>query len=666
MRTAALLLAFLLVGPSVSAQENCSNAIDDDGDGLVDLNDTADCNCSLPASTTSLLPNPSLERFDGGQSGCASVQPGGLPAGTNQANCLTDWQRASLGTTDAWNAFTFTGAGPDFPTTLPQPLPSGSGVAGFWVGIRDEIDHTFYNGDGSTTRQYREYLATCLADGQRMVSGKDYRLTFALGFMDPQTSPGEDGPISIASPDSVELALYGIRRCEQLYFGPFYSCPETAGAEGYELIGTVTVSGTAGRWTSVSHNFTAAGTYEAFAIGGSCAADQGRPDGGLYRNYYFIDDLILNTTDAFTPVVAGPVQVDGLTVCDDITLTGRPQHDASYQWYRDGIALAGATTYSLALSGYPEVDGTYTLRITTPAGCAVTDPVVVQRPVVSDLFADTLGLCSSGDTLTIKPRRQTGATFQWSDGSTGASLAVATPGTYVVTVTEACVTHVETITIAAQAPLTYTLEQLPVGCTTDSLAVRVLTNAHRPDISFRSFPEEARLSHRDGVVTLTTGSTPAVLAFIDNGCTRVLDTLWLTLPVLPADCTEVAEEEVAEEKVPEKTEEEKDEKPQDEVVPTVIGEMPRVYAPNAFSPNGDGRNDRFTLYYNNLVVGITQLLVYDRWGELVWQQTSGEDTGWDGTFRGKMLSDGVYIYAARVLLSNGAQQSVTGSVTLVN
>ncbi|CAH0999651.1 hypothetical protein LEM8419_00951 [Neolewinella maritima] len=858
------LLAFLLVGPSVSAQELCANAIDDDGDGLIDLDDTADCNCALPASTLSLLPNPSLERFDASQSGCASVQPGGLPDGTNQANCLTGWERASLGTTDAWNAFTFTGAGPDFPTTLPQPLPSGSGVAGFWVGIRDAYDSKFYNGDGSTTRQYREYLAACLVDGQRLVAGQAYRFTFSLGFMEPQTSPAAEGPISIQSPDSVELAVYGIRRCDQLNFGAFYNCPESAGAEGYELIATLTVSGRAGSWTAASLDFTSRGTYEAIAIGGSCAADRGRPDGGLYRNYYFIDDLLLNTPAAFAQPVAGPVQVDGLTVCDDLTLIGQPQAAATYQWYRNGAALTGATSYTLALQAGADVDGTYRLRITTNAGCATTAPVVIQRPVVSDFFPDTLGFCTPGDTVTVTPTRQTGATYQWSDGSTGDQFRVAAPGTYRVTVTEACVEHVESFVVSPSPSLSYTFEQLSVPCVGDSVSLRVRTNAHNPKLFFRSYPDEARLMHRDGIVRIAAGQASAVLAFIDDGCTLVLDTLWIrtgipldiaapsidpincatdtgriainvrteqavsyrwtdargrpigdnasvltthvpgeytvelradgyctqsftyqiegtpplqmTTTVDQGDCqltgdgsitvyaaggrppysyslnTGIPQSGPTFQKLPGGTYTVRvrdargcttetravlsvptapisirQETPyairagetivlrtnlsevaspaelswsptdglscstcpapaaaplvttvytvsytdargctSDDRVTVGVGGTYAVYAPSAFSPNGDAHNDRFTLYRGDGVVAVTELRIFDRWGELVYEQTTGEDRGWDGTFRGRPASSGVFLYVGKVLLSSGVQQLVKGSVTLVN
>lgn len=527
MRAWSLLLAFFLVGTSLFAQEDCSNSIDDDGDGLVDLNDKEDCSCALSSDITSLLPNPSLESFNADQAGCTSVQPGGLPDGVNQANCLTGWQRVSLGTTDSWNAFTLPGAGPYFPAKLPLPLPSGTGVSGFWVGIKDAPNRNFVNGDGSTTSQYREYLAACLVDGQRMETGRNYRLTFSLGFMEPQVAVDDSISIDIKSPGPIELSIYGVRECGQLNFGEFYSCPEEVEAAGYELITNVTVDGTPGDWTDVMTDFVASNTYAGFAIGGSCGPDHERPNGGLYRNYYFIDNLILNTPDAFLEPVAGPVQVDGLTVCDEqITLTGQSTLGATYQWYRNGIAMVGQTSPVLNLRGGFSVDGRYALRVSTPVGCAVTDEVNIQRPIVSDLFPDTVAICNPGDTIEVYPRRTSGATFRWSDGSTGGSLSVVEPGTYSVTVSEACIEHTETFLAAIDPPFSYEITTSPANpCVGDTVTVRVTSNSYAPKVYFRSLPDERMLLANQGTTKVIAGETHALLAFIGNKCGMSMDTI---------------------------------------------------------------------------------------------------------------------------------------------
>lgn len=94
-----------------------------------------------------------------------------------------------------------------------------------------------------------------------------------------------------------------------------------------------------------------------------------------------------------------------------------------------------------------------------------------------------------------------------------------------------------------------------------------------------------------------------------------------------------------------------------------------IYIPNVFSPNGDGLNDYFTVYTNQRVSLINALRVFDRWGNLVFEQQqfypNDESKGWDGTFRGKQLVPGVFTYYAEILLVDGHTEVFKGDVTLV-
>lgn len=70
-------------------------------------------------------------------------------------------------------------------------------------------------------------------------------------------------------------------------------------------------------------------------------------------------------------------------------------------------------------------------------------------------------------------------------------------------------------------------------------------------------------------------------------------------------------------------------------------EVAFFYAPNAFSPNGDGINDEFMVTLSNY--GFFRLLIFDRWGEKLFETNDPFD-GWNGTFKGKLLNPGVYVY----------------------
>lgn len=99
----------------------------------------------------------------------------------------------------------------------------------------------------------------------------------------------------------------------------------------------------------------------------------------------------------------------------------------------------------------------------------------------------------------------------------------------------------------------------------------------------------------------------------------------------------------------------------------VLGE---VYTPNAFSPNNDGANDRFTLFSDNGSGEILESLrIFDRWGNLLFEKNevglNDESQGWDGSYRGKPAKPGVYTYLAIVRFGNGTRKTFAGDVTLL-
>ena len=95
---------------------------------------------------------------------------------------------------------------------------------------------------------------------------------------------------------------------------------------------------------------------------------------------------------------------------------------------------------------------------------------------------------------------------------------------------------------------------------------------------------------------------------------------------------------------------------------TVKSDRPQcLEIPSAFSPNGDGVNDRWEIgkveLYPDVVVEI-----YNRWGELLYRSSRGYTDPWDGTRRGKPLPMDSYYYV--IDLHNGTKP-ITGNVTIV-
>ncbi|MCX6290511.1 MAG: gliding motility-associated C-terminal domain-containing protein [Bacteroidetes bacterium] len=88
----------------------------------------------------------------------------------------------------------------------------------------------------------------------------------------------------------------------------------------------------------------------------------------------------------------------------------------------------------------------------------------------------------------------------------------------------------------------------------------------------------------------------------------------------------------------------------------------KVFIPDAFSPNGDQKNDLFRIRGNNLFSA--RLTVFDRWGEKLYDSENMDD-GWDGTWNGEKMSSGVYSYVATIVYKDGTYSQKTGSIALI-
>lgn len=88
------------------------------------------------------------------------------------------------------------------------------------------------------------------------------------------------------------------------------------------------------------------------------------------------------------------------------------------------------------------------------------------------------------------------------------------------------------------------------------------------------------------------------------------------------------------------------------------------YLPTAFSPNGDGSNDILLLYTNPSAVKEYALSVFNRWGEEIFF-TNNLSNGWDGSYNGKAMNNGVYVLQYRITFNDGEVVNHKGSVTIV-
>lgn len=71
-----------------------------------------------------------------------------------------------------------------------------------------------------------------------------------------------------------------------------------------------------------------------------------------------------------------------------------------------------------------------------------------------------------------------------------------------------------------------------------------------------------------------------------------------------------------------------------------------LYAPNTFTPDGDELNQDWRVFIDGIDQFDFQLLLYNRWGEIVWESKDSK-VAWDGTYGGNYVQEGTYTWTIR-------------------
>lgn len=99
-----------------------------------------------------------------------------------------------------------------------------------------------------------------------------------------------------------------------------------------------------------------------------------------------------------------------------------------------------------------------------------------------------------------------------------------------------------------------------------------------------------------------------------------------------------------------------------------VNESSQVLIPNAFSPgrdgpgSGDNKNDTFRPLLRGVVE--FQMLVFNRWGDLLFETRNAEE-GWDGYYKGKLCPQDVYVYKIIAKYENGNTITRSGDIHLI-
>lgn len=305
----------------------------------------------------------------------------------------------------------------------------------------------------------------------------------------------------------------------------------------------------------------------------------------------------------------------------------------SYVWSN------GATTASL--SGLAA--GTYTLTATAQNGgvvCTATLSATIREP--NPAFAVdaqvTNGLDCSGNAIGQGVAVTSGGwgsyQFIWSNGATTRDLNNLAAGTYTVTATDdiGCV-FVDSLTIlpvlapqlnAWISTMGRVLDTVPVGTT---VTIDAGFNQTAQGVSYQWVPNTniANATAPATTVIAAAEGTFTYIVFATAGNCSVADTV--TLVVEPIGL--------------------------------------RGF-PTAFTPDGDGNNDFFRPVQATANLNVSEFRIYNRWGQLVYNDPNNFLTGWDGTFNGQPQPRDVYMFVFVYTMPGQTTPIVLkGEVTLV-
>ncbi|MEM7369847.1 MAG: gliding motility-associated C-terminal domain-containing protein [Bacteroidota bacterium] len=315
--------------------ELCANGLDDDQDGLIDIQDP-DCSCSLNLPPSPIV-NPSFEHH----SCCPDAQA--------QLNCAEGWEDASEPTPDYFHMCGWQ----EFPSyQVPLPMPDGEACVGFRNGQ--------FEGAVMET-SWKEYVGTCLS--YPLKEGERYLFEMYIGFGDERHSPPN------------EFTFWGIESCDDLPFGngdPSFGCP--AAITAYHRLGHTWLEGDQ-EWKRVLFEVIPEVEINAIAIGPGCLDSMAKPN-----PYYFLDNIrLLEKSD-----YEGDIRLLNEPCSPEERLLVKGDSDFFFQignrlqWYKDGVAIPGETG-AILVRMYG--NGSYQVRIEAMDGeCVLSQPFEYVRP----------------------------------------------------------------------------------------------------------------------------------------------------------------------------------------------------------------------------------------------------------------------------------------------
>jgi gliding motility-associated-like protein len=308
---------------------------------------------------------------------------------------------------------------------IPPALPLPQGDA--FVSIRQGV---YRKPDFQETDIAKTYISQCLQ--APLLAGEQYTLSFSAG----RFQSNDDAGFKYKT-EPFTVAIFGHADCNAVPFGQRIAnsngCP--GNYPGWQLLGKTKMQ-SKGDWVQQRIKFTAPPNINVIAIGPDCSLlNPGieLTDSTTRSDFYvyYIDDVHLLTTKDFPASFIQPAS--GRLCTGDSVLTAPAFANASYQWYKDSIAIVGATQIHYTVPHNSQ--GYFNVRVITNDTCFMTEPYFFGPDQLSRLapLRDT-GFCK-GETVVLTPVLSN-VTYTW-NGNMDTVVKADAAGTYNIKATDA-------------------------------------------------------------------------------------------------------------------------------------------------------------------------------------------------------------------------------------
>jgi gliding motility-associated-like protein len=398
-------------------------------------------------------------------------------------------------------------------------------------------------------------------------------------------------------------------------------------------------------------------TSAASCNGGADGVITATAGGGNSGFQYSIDGVNFQPSNTFN-VTAGNYTVtvkDGNSCSSTTNTTVILTNNLTFSKGNDTTICEGGSAQLSAISNAASFIWT---PATALSSTSIANPVANPTTTTQYTVMATLGGCSTNGIITVTvnaaPIPNAGADADICLGqdaqlnATGGTVYQWTPATYLSSATSS-----NPIVIKPQQTTQYSLQVVDSnGCT--SLISDIVLVKITPSINVTVNPKDSVVAEGDMIqlnatsigtnynwtnpVTLSNQNIPNPVATMPAGSIGNIYTYVVTAST-SAGCIGTA------------------------TVTLRVYKGPDIYIPTAFTPNGDGKNDKFFPF----PVGIKTLnyfRVYNRWGRLLFTTTTLYD-GWDGLYKGMNQPPDVYVWVAQAVAGNGKVISKKGTVTLI-